>query len=230
MMSLHLTSTARPDSRALLLLSAMLLLMGLFAPDARSQDLVLPPQPAPPPMRYVPDVERAQLASVNEAGDRVRMTLQLLDERLAHAERSTAAGHFDPATADLGVYEALLDDLLQFLKPLGRSPDGRKVDSHTRDLYKRIELTLNRQTARIESMRRVTPQEYQGNIRNTFAYARDRRTECLDAFFGANVLREPSPEMKETKLEPTKDPARDSPEARKKSSTNPPASVLRENL
>jgi hypothetical protein len=210
MMALCLVSSARSFSRALLL-TASVAAAGALAGEARAQDSVLPPQPAPPPMRYVPELERAQLASVNDAGDRVRASLNLLEERLARAERNTAAGRFDPAAADLGVYEALLDDVLQFLKPVGRSTDGKKVDGRTRDLYRRIELTLNRQTARIEAMRRLTPQDYQGNVRDAFLYARDRRTECLDSFFGANVLREPPAETKP-------DPAKDS-------TTKPPAQI-----
>jgi hypothetical protein len=202
---------ARLFSSALLLSASLALAACALAGEARAQDSVLPPQPAPPPMRYVPELERAQLASVSDPGDRVRASLNLLEERLAHAERNTAAGHFDPAAADLGVYEAMLDDVLQFLKPVGRSPDGKKVDSRTRDLYKRIEQAINRHTARIEAMRRLTPQDYQGNVRDAFLYARDRRTECLDAFFGANVLREPPAE---TKHDPDKD-----------STTKPPAHI-----
>jgi hypothetical protein len=178
-------------------------------------------------MKYVPDLERAQLASVTEPGERVRASLNLMEERLAHAERFTAAGRFDPAAADLGVYQALLDDMLQSLRPVGRSPDGKKVDSGTRDLYKRIEQALNRQTARIEAMRRATPQDYQGNVRAAFLYTRDKRTECLDAFFGANVLREPPAEPKH---DPAKDSTKEPPDAQKKNSAKPPAEALKEKL
>jgi hypothetical protein len=202
----------------------MLIALALFActlsRPAHAQEPVLPPQPAPPPMRYVPDLERAQLATAAEPKERVRVTLMLLEERLAHAERYTAAGHFDPAAADLGVYEALLDDLFQFLKPVGRSPDGAKVDSKTRDLYKTIELTLNHHTARIESMRRTTPADYQANVRAAFIYARDRRTEALDAFFGASLLRAPRGEAKPGGDDPAKAATKEPPPAQKK---DPPA-------
>lgn len=159
---------------------------------------MLPPQPAPPPMKYVPDLERAQLAAATEPKERLRATLMLLEERLVHAERYTSAGQFDSAAADLGVYQGLLEDLLQFLKPFGRSPDGAKVDSKTRDLYKTIELTLKGHTARIESMRRATPADYQANVRAAFNYARDKRSEALDAFFGASLIRAPRGETKPT--------------------------------
>ncbi len=151
----------------------------------------MPPQPAPPPMKYVPASERAQLAAANDPHDRVRATLALLEERLARAEGETAANRPDAATADLGVYQALLEDMMLYLKPIGRSADGSKVDKGTRDLYKHIELTLNKHTARIEAVRRQTPEEYQRNVRDVFQYARDKRSECLDAFFGANLLRVP---------------------------------------
>ncbi|HEX8160736.1 MAG TPA: hypothetical protein VF538_02465 [Pyrinomonadaceae bacterium] len=190
-----LTPRARAPLRALLL-SALVLAACALSRPARAQEPVLPPQPAPPPMRYVPDAERAQLASAVEPKARVRATLALLEARLASAERSTAAGRFDPAAADLGVYQALLDDVLQFLKPIGRAPDGVKVDSKTRDLYRSIEQAVKGHTARIETMRRTTPADYQANVRAAFVYARDKRSEALDAFFGAALLREPRGEAK----------------------------------
>jgi hypothetical protein len=192
-MTLSLTSHARRVWRATIfksLAAASLLVAGALCSSVRAQELVLPPQPAPPPMRYVPEAERARLA-IDDPKERVHATLDLLEDRLARAERETAATHYDAATANLGIYQALLDDLMRFLKPVGRSPDGKKVNGPTRDLYKHIEMALNRHTARIEAVRRQTPVDYQRNVRDTFLYARDKRTECLDAFFGANVLREP---------------------------------------
>jgi hypothetical protein len=135
---------------------------------------------------------RSRLNTADAPKERVRATLALLEERLARVESETAANHSDAATADLGVYQALLEDMMLYLKPVGRSPDGRKVDGPTRDLYKHIELALNKHTARIEAVRRQTPEEYQHNVRDAFFYVRDKRTECLDSFFGANVLREPT--------------------------------------
>ncbi len=158
----------------------------------------MPPQPAPPPMKYVPAAERARIAAVADPKERVRATLALLEERLTRAEGETAANHPDAATADLGVYEALLEDLMLYLKPVGRSPDGVKVNKDTRDLYKRIELTLNRHTARMEAVRRQTPEEYQRDVHDAFQLARDKRSECLDSFLGANLIHEPKPKAATT--------------------------------
>ena len=183
-----------------LLVAAVSLLAASLARPARAQELVLPAQPAPPPMRYVPDGARAQLAAATSPKDRVVATLSLLEQYLSRAEQSTGSQRYDPAAADLGVYQALLDDVLAYLKPVGRSPQG-KADSKTRDLYKRIELTLNKHTARIESMRRVTPAQYAGNVRATFLYARDRRTEALEAFFVETIVK-PSDESQRTQSGP----------------------------
>jgi hypothetical protein len=192
-MALAYTSCRRRVTRAGVFRSAVAAASIFFAclPCARAQDLVLPPQPVPPPMKYVPASERAQLAAANDPHDRVRATLALLEERLTRAEGETAANRSDEATADLGVYQALLEDVMLYLRPVGRAPVSGKVDKGTRDLYKHIELTLNRHTARIEAVRRQTPEEYQRNLRDAFQYVRDKRSECLDAFLGANLLHEP---------------------------------------
>ncbi|HVG31258.1 MAG TPA: hypothetical protein VM864_16225 [Pyrinomonadaceae bacterium] len=214
--------TTRPRAtRRVIWLSALLIFACALSRPARGQEPVLPPQPAPPPMKYVPDLERAQLASAGGPKERVRATLTLLEARLAGAERHTSAGSFDPAAADLGVYQALLDDVLQFLKPVGRSPDGAKVDSKTRDLYKTIELTLKAHTARIEAMRRATPADYQANVRAAFLYARDKRSEALDAFFGAALMREPRGETKPGGGDPARGSTGEPPPAPKR---DPPAS------
>lgn len=179
-----------PPLTRFLLVAAVSLAAGSLARAARAQELVLPEQPAPPPMRYVPDDARAQLAAASSPKDRVVATLALLEQLLARAEGSTSSQRYDPAAADLGVYQALLDDVLAYLKTVGRSSPG-KVDGKTRDLYKRIELTLNKHTARIESMRRTTPAQYAANVRAAFNYARDRRTEALEAFFVETIVKIP---------------------------------------
>ena len=185
----RLIPNSRLTSRAL---SAALyaVVAGSLAAGARAQDFVVPPQPAPPPMRYVPEHLRVQLASAPTPKERLLATLDAMEQYLARAEQATHAQRYDPAAADLGIYLGILDDALAHLGTVGRSPEG-KVDSRTRDLYKRLELTLNRHTARIESVRRVTPELYARNVREAFRHARARRTEALEAFFTDTVVRQP---------------------------------------
>ena len=172
-------------------LVAASLVVAAGAQAARAQDFVVPPQPAPPPMRYVPEQLRAQLGALSaKPKDRLRLSLDLMEQHLARVEQHTAAQRFDPAAADLGVYLAIVDDALVSLRDIGRSREG-KVDGGTRDLYKKLELTLNKHTARIESVRRATPELYARNVLEAFRHARARRTEALDSFFVDTVVRPP---------------------------------------
>jgi hypothetical protein len=174
---------------------------------ARAQELILPPQPAPPPMRYVPDAARSQLDAAQSPKDRVRVALDLLEQSLARAEQYTFAQRYDPAAVELGVYAGIIDDTLAHLSTVGRSREG-KVDGKTRDLYKRIEMALNRHTARIEAMRRQTPALYAGNVRAAFQHARDRRSEALESFFVGTVVRVPEEEQrKPEEPDPSRQPA-----------------------
>lgn len=152
----------------------------LLSPEARAQELVLPPQPAPPPMIYIPEAARTQLASARDEKARTRLSLELAEARLARAEQQTELKQFNAATAELGIYQALFEDALQHLHRAG--------GGGMRDLFKRIEQTLHRHAARIESMRRVTPSEFSGNLRTLLRHVRDLRTEALEAFYGNTVL------------------------------------------
>jgi hypothetical protein len=177
------------------------------AAAARAQEFVVPPQPAPPPMRYVPEQVRAQLDALShKPKDRLRLSLNLLEQYLASAEQNTAARRYDPAAADLGVYQAVLDDALVALRSVGRSREG-KVDGGTRDLYKRLEQALNKHTARIESVRRLTPELYARNVLEAFRHTRARRTEALDSFFVNTVVRAPD-DARTDHASPPDDPTR----------------------
>jgi hypothetical protein len=147
---------------------------------ARAQDLVLPPQPAPPPMVYIPEEARKQLSSAGDEKARTRLSLELAEARLARAEQQTALKQFNAATAELGIYQALFEDALQHLH--------RSSRNNPRDLYKRIEQALHKHAARIEAMRRSTPSEFSGNILTLLKLVRGLRTEALESFYGNTVL------------------------------------------
>ncbi|MGH9942796.1 MAG: hypothetical protein ACRD9R_10630 [Pyrinomonadaceae bacterium] len=160
-------------------------LCGLAQQEARAQEQnILPPQPAPPPMRYVPEADRAQLNAARDNKARTRLSLTLAEAHLVRAEQYTGSQSFDAAAAALGVYQGLMNDALRFLKQSGKS------DGKTRDLYKRLEQALYKHASRIETMRRTTPPEYTGNLRTAIKFAQDARSAALDAFYGHTVLRE----------------------------------------
>jgi hypothetical protein len=154
--------------------------------EARAQDLVLPPQPAPPPILFIPEAVRAQLSSARDAKARAKLSVEEAEVRLLRAEEHTNLKQFNPATAELGIYQALIEDSVHFLQRAGLS------EGKTRDIFKRLELTLRKHAARIEFLRRSTPSEHSGNVRAILNRIRDLRTESLEAFYGNTVLRENS--------------------------------------
>ena len=95
------------------------------------------------------------------------------------------------AAGELGKYEALIDDALDYLNPMVR--DKNK----TRDLYKRLELALRAHGPRLTAIRRSTPLEYAVWIKELEEFARKGRTEALNSFYGHTVFREPQKKSEE---------------------------------
>jgi hypothetical protein len=148
--------------------------LGLYA--RRNQDT------APPPLKIIPRLERTQMNESKDAKARVKITLEFAEQHLANSESATARGDFDAAALAAGKYWALVEDVFGFMKTL-------KTDSNkTRDLYKRVELTLRAQGPRIVAIRRTTPLEYAVWIKEIEDFARRGRTEALNSFYGHTVI------------------------------------------
>ena len=162
-----------------------LLVLGLcFSSAARGQQELVPELTAPPPMKFLSSGEKAQLSPVSDPKERTRISLELAEAHLRHAEDATFTHSYDPASAALGRYQAIIEDALRFLT--GMDTSTKKM----RDLIKRLELTLRAHVTRIEAIRRDTPFEYAVNIKSVLDYTRDARTRALDTFFGNTVIRE----------------------------------------
>ena len=170
-----------PSYPKLLALCSLPLVTICLAQMARAQENHL--TPAPPPMKFISSNERSQLSAARDTKARIRTTLEMAETRLLHAEEMTGTQRFDEAASDLGCYQGLMEDALHFLSDLGNS-------GKLRDLYKRVELSLRAHAPRLEAMRRSTPAEYAVNIKAIMDFARDARTEALNAFYGNTVLHE----------------------------------------
>lgn len=168
--------------KRLVLLSAFMFAASLSA-WTRAQDLVVPPQAAPPPMVYIPREARTQLLSARDEKARTRLSLELAEARLARAEQQTELKQFNAATAELGVYQALMEDALQNLYRAGGGAN------RSRDLFKRIEQAAHKHAPRVEAMRRATPGEFAGNLLALVKLLRDLRTEALEAFYSDSIMR-----------------------------------------
>jgi hypothetical protein len=152
------------------------------------EELLVPSLPAPPPMKFVPRLERAQLSGIQDAKSRVKASITMAETRLLRAEQFTIDQRFISASSELGVYQAIIEDVLRFL-------GLQKTDSNkTRDLYKRLEIQLRLHALRIEAMRRVTPKAYAVHIKSAWDFSDNARAKALNAFFSDTVVRQRSTE------------------------------------
>ena len=179
---------------ALSLLSvSVCLLFGCL--EAQAQDELVPQQSVPPPVKYIPENERAKLNEARDEKSRARLSLELAEWRLLRAAQLTEAQSYNNASTELGVYQALIADVMGFLRK------SAKVRNKLRDIYKRLELTLRAHGSRIEGIRRTTPFEHADNVRSVFDGTKRARTEALNAFYGDNVVSdtEAEPDVSENK-------------------------------
>jgi hypothetical protein len=176
-----------------------LLCLAIYVPALRAQEPAAPQLTAPPPLKIVSREERARIDGADDSKARIRTTIELAELRLAKAEVLTSEHNFEGATGELGKYEALIDDALNYLSPMLR--DKNK----TRDLYKRLELALRAHGPRLTAIRRGTPLEYAIWIKQLEEFARKGRTEALNSFYGHTVFREPQKKAEESPRDkPTK--------------------------
>jgi hypothetical protein len=155
--------------------------LGQDGPAGRQQE---PDDAAPPPMRHIPEELRARLAAARDDKARTRLSIELAEERLASAAAHADAGRFDAATGEIGVYEALIKDVVKHLQ---RDISGR-VPNKKRDLFKRVELALRTHLTRIESIRRTLPAHYVANFKNSLEFVRSVRSDALNAFYSDTVM------------------------------------------
>lgn len=178
----------------------IIVLIAAVGATAVAQEPQPSPDVAPPPMKAIPRLERTQIDEADDPKSRLKVTLVLAETHLSSAESCNSRSDFPAASAAIGRYWALLEDAFGFLRTM-------KIDSNkTRDLYKRLELTLRSHAPRLVAIRRSTPAEYSVWIKEVEEYARNGRTEALNSFYGQTVFRDPNAKLppKQEAVQPQK--------------------------
>jgi hypothetical protein len=145
------------------------------------------PEDGPPPMRYMPPDVRQRLESAKDPKARARLSMEIAEERLLRAAQLAEGDRFEAATAEIGVYEAVIEDTVRTLHV---SNPGR-ANNKLRDIFKRVEITLRSHITRLETIRRVLPERHAVYLKDAIDFVRDRRDLALSAFYSDSVLREP---------------------------------------
>jgi hypothetical protein len=172
--------------------SVTLVLIFTMLATAQAQDGAQQPQPqreaGPPPMRYIPPDVRQRLEGAKDAKARARLCMEIAEERLARAAQLAGEDRFEASTAEIGIYEAVVEDTVRTLH--SSSGEG-KVNNKFRDIFKRVEITLRSHVTRLESIRRVLPERHAVYLKDAIDFVRDRRDQALSAFYSDAVIREP---------------------------------------
>ena len=161
----------------------ILLFVALFVPAVNAQDPRPLDQTVPPPAKVILREERSQLNQSKDDKARVKLSIELAETHLANVENHTSQQQFEGAAAEAGMYWALIEDALNYMKTVDRKGNRR------RDLYKRLELTLRAHGPRWATIRRSTPAEYAVWIKEIEEFARNGRTEALNSFYDNTVIR-----------------------------------------
>ena len=193
----------RATQRSIAFAAHLLVLAFVCIPAVNAQDAQpqATPLPAPPPFKMIVKEEREAIELTKDSSRRLKLTIEYAGGHLTRAEQHTARENYEAASAEVGMYHALIESALAFLSTFKR--DSNK----TRDLYKRLELSLRADGPRLTAMRRVTPLEFAVWIKQVEDYARDGRTEALNSFYGHTVVREPD----KNKPKPTPTPKSNEP-------------------
>lgn len=137
---------------------------------------------APPPLKLISKVERARLDSETDMKSRTKLELEMMNIRLAEAEKLNSSEDYDGVFRELGVFHGLMDDGLDYL--LKRDSGSGKV----LDNFKRLEIGLRAFGPRLEVIRRDLPIKYEDYLRRLIKYVRDARSKAIDPQFGDTVL------------------------------------------
>ncbi|MDT5294865.1 MAG: hypothetical protein QOJ76_1745 [Acidobacteriota bacterium] len=165
----------------------MLALLALACGDALAQEPTTQQQrdDGPPPMRYLPEDVRRRLDGEHDPKARTRLSLEIAEERLTLAAQQADADHFEAATGEVGVYEAVVEDAVRFLHTSGR------VNNKMRDIFKHFEIALRSHVTRLETIRRELPAQHAVYLKDAIEFVRDNRDQALGAFYDDTVMPEP---------------------------------------
>ncbi len=137
-----------------------------------------PPDTVPPPSRVISKEERSKLGAQKEIKNRTRLALELMEARLKLAESALGREDFDSVHRELGGFQFLMDDALDYLNR--RNNDSGAI----RNNFKRYEIAIRAFTPRLELIRREVPRRYEPYVFNLLKYLRDARTKAIEPQFG----------------------------------------------
>src|SRR5262249_50542108 len=137
---------------------------------------------APPPIKQLSKDEKKSLTSETNAKGHTELSLELMNKRMSNAESLNANGHFDDMFKELGAFNALMDESLNFL--VTQDKDKGKVLYN----FKRLDIGLRAFMPRLETIRRDLPSKYDPYVKRLVKYISEAREKALEPMFGNTVV------------------------------------------
>jgi hypothetical protein len=138
----------------------------------------LPDDLAPPPLKTISKEERKLLNAERDLKKHLLLSLGLLERHTSQAEVYTSDNSFEDALAELGNFEAVLNEAIETLS--SGDPESGKVQTGA----KMIEAALRKFSARLELMRRKMPFAYSYHVQKLIKVVRDARGKAIEPFWG----------------------------------------------
>jgi hypothetical protein len=141
-----------------------------------------PDETAPPPIKMLSKSERTQLSGTLQLKERTALALDLMDSRLRSAEKFTTDENYSLVYAELGGFQALMDNTINFLLK-ARSDEGKQLKS-----LKKFEIGLRTFSPRIEVIRRDVPPNFEPYLKDLIKYIADSREKAMQQFYSDTVI------------------------------------------
>ena len=154
---------------------------GVRAQDGATHDDEPPKDAAPPPLKILSKEEKKLLEEETNSKKRTQLSLDLMENRLKAAETSLAENKFQQTINELGGFQALLENALNYLE---QKENNNKTDYN----FKRLEIGLRRTVPRLEIIRRELPYKYGFYVQKLQKYVRDARAKAVEPLFGNSVV------------------------------------------
>lgn len=158
---------------------ACLLLSLYVAPSVFGQE---PEESAPPPIKMLSKSERTELNDKPQPKERTALALQLMDTRLRSAEKFLTNENYSLVYAELGGFQALMDNTLAFLLK------SKSVESKQLNSLKKFEIGLRTFTPRMEAIRRDVPPNFEPYVSDLIRYISDAREKAMQPFYSNTVI------------------------------------------
>ncbi len=158
-----------------------IILVSVFSLFAQIDDSDMPDDVAPPPLKIVSREEKDQLAAQVGVKDRAALYISLMEERLKKTEDYNTRESFSDALSQCGVYQGLLESMMEFLK--GENKSNKALGG-----FKKLELTLRAHNIRLEIVRRGMPFKYAFHVLRLQKFIRRARAEASESLFSDSVV------------------------------------------